>query len=101
MATGRSWSSCHLAPAPVILQVVDGQSDQFDAAFAELAAQPGHSTQLRGANRGVIFGVGEQDTPSVGDMGILETSWRRVSGAFFDVRGKKDKYLTFERQDVT
>lgn len=54
----------HLGPAVVILQAVDGQGDHLDVPFAELAAQPGSSTQLRGAHRGVVSGVGEQDSPS-------------------------------------
>ena len=47
----------------VILQAVDGQGDQFDAAFTELTAQSGNSTQLCSAHRGVVSGVGEQDPP--------------------------------------
>lgn len=48
----------------VILQAVDGQGDHFDATFTELTAQSGSSTQLCGAHRGVVSGVGEQDSPS-------------------------------------
>lgn len=54
----------HLSPAMVILQTVDGQGDHFHVAFAELTAQSGSSAQLRGAHRGVIAGVGEQNSPS-------------------------------------
>ena len=54
----------HLGPAVVILQAVDGQSDHFDATFTELTAESGSSTQLRGAHRGVVSRVGEQDSPS-------------------------------------
>lgn len=66
-----SWLRCvvenmgqHLDPAVVILHAVDGQGDHFDVTFAELAAQPGSPSQLCGAHRGVVSGVGEQDPPS-------------------------------------
>lgn len=51
-------------PAVVILDGVDGQGDHLNATLTELAAQPGSSAQLRGAHRGVVSGVGEQDSPS-------------------------------------
>ena len=60
----------HLGPAVVILQTVDGQGDHFDAAFTELTAESGSSTQLRGAHRGVVSRVGEQDSPSGVKRGI-------------------------------
>lgn len=82
----------HLGPAVVILQAVNGQGDQFDLAFAELAAQPGNSTQLCGAHRGVVPGVGEQDSPS-GEK-------RDISG---DVSGVKSGsgLLRWERFSLT
>lgn len=54
----------HLGPAVVILHTVDGQGDHFDVTFAELTTQPGSPAQLCGAHRGVVSGVGEQDSPS-------------------------------------
>lgn len=57
-------SLSHLGPAVVVLQRVDGQRDHFDFALAEFTAQSGRSTQLCGAHRGEISGVGEQDSPA-------------------------------------
>lgn len=62
MESGKQMLS-HLGPAVVILQAVHGQGDHFDAALAELWTEPGSSTQLRGAHRGVVPGVGEEDSP--------------------------------------
>lgn len=47
----------------MVLQTADGESDHFDLAFAELAAQSCSSAQLGGADRCVVSGVGEQDSP--------------------------------------
>lgn len=47
----------------VVLQTVDGEGNHFDLPLAELAAQPCSSAQLRGADRCVVRGVGEQDSP--------------------------------------
>lgn len=65
----------------VILQAVDGQGDHFDVAFAELAAQSGSSTQLCGAHRGVVPGVGEQDPPSGMERDISEAASGVMSGS--------------------
>lgn len=47
----------------VVLQTADGEGNHFDLALAELAAQSCSSAQLRGADRCVVSGVGEQDSP--------------------------------------
>lgn len=55
--------SCYLAPGEVVLDAVDGERDHLDVALAELGRQLGRPAQLRGAHRGEIPRVGEQDAP--------------------------------------
>lgn len=53
-----------LAPAAVILNTVDGQSDHLHVTFLELSAELGSSGQLRGAHRGEVPRVGEENAPA-------------------------------------
>lgn len=71
----------------VILQAVNGQGDHFDVPFTELTAQFGSSSQLCGAHRGVISGVGEQDSPS----GIKRVISEAASGALKGLRLRHDE----------
>lgn len=65
-----------LDPATVALNGVCRQTNQFDTPFCEFWLQLCKSTQLGGANRGIVFGVGEEDDPVVADE-LVE-----VNGAF-------------------
>lgn len=53
----------------MILQSVNGQRHHLYAPSAEVGAQPDGAAQLRGAHRGVVSGVREQNSPSGGEGG--------------------------------
>jgi hypothetical protein len=54
-----------LDPSSVRLNGVGGKADQLDTALGELGLQLREGAQLGGADRGVVFWVGEQDNPVV------------------------------------
>lgn len=54
-------------PTIVRLDRIGGQADQLDAALGELGLVLGQICQFGGADRGVVFGVGEEDDPVVAD----------------------------------
>lgn len=57
----------NLAPAAVVLNTVDGQSDHLHVAFFELIADHSSTGQLSGAHWGEVPGVGEEDAPSAAE----------------------------------
>jgi hypothetical protein len=54
-----------LDPASMILDRVDADADDLDAALVELGLDPGHVAELGGADRGEILGVREHHRPAV------------------------------------
>ena len=46
---------------------VGRQADQLDAALGELGLELGKGAQLGGADRGVVLGMGEKDSPAITD----------------------------------
>ena len=56
-----------LDPAVMVVDRVDADADDLDAALVELGLDPGHVAELGGADRGEVLGVREQDRPAVAD----------------------------------
>lgn len=56
-----------LDPAAMALNGVCRQTNQLDTTFCEFWFQLCKSAQLGGANRCIVFGVGEEDDPVVAD----------------------------------
>lgn len=54
-----------LDPAAVALDSVCAQTDELDAPLGELGLELSESTELGGADGGVVLGVGEEDDPAV------------------------------------
>ena len=54
-----------LDPAAVALNSVCAQTDELDAPLGELRLELSESTELGGADGGVVLGVGEEDDPAV------------------------------------
>ncbi len=57
----------YLDPAAMAVDCVGGKTDEFDAAFGELWFKLRKRAELCCADRGVIFGVGEENNPFVTD----------------------------------
>ena len=51
----------------MVLDRVDADADDLDAALVELGLDPGHVAELGGADRGEVLGVREQHRPAVAD----------------------------------
>ena len=54
-----------LGPTLVVFHTVDAQGNGLNVALGEFILQLGNTTQLGGAHRGVVGGVGEQHNPAI------------------------------------
>jgi hypothetical protein len=69
----------------VLVERIDGQADDFDAAFVEFRLDPGHVAELGGADRGEVLGMREQHRPLVADPIVkADLSFGRLR---FEIRG--------------
>lgn len=55
-------------PLLVAADRIGAQTEQLCAALVELGLKAGHLSQLGGADRGEVLGVGEEDEPVVADV---------------------------------
>src|SRR5262245_34911143 len=54
-------------PARMLVERVDGQADDLDAALVKFRLDPGHVSELGGADRREVLGMREQHNPGVAD----------------------------------
>ena len=72
-----------LDPSSVRLDCVGRETDQLDSTLGELRLKLGESTELGGADWGVIFWVREENNPLVTDE-LVEVDWA-ISGLGLEV----------------
>jgi hypothetical protein len=63
-----------LDPSSMRLDGVSRETDQLDSTLSELRLELGESTELGGADWGVIFWMREEDNPLVTDE-LVEVDW--------------------------
>lgn len=88
-----------LDPAVVGLNAVSAQADELDTTGSELGLKLGESTELGGADRGEVIGVGEDDGPLVADE-LVEVDGT-VGGLSIEIRGSGAQTETVMRQLVS
>jgi hypothetical protein len=76
-----------LNPSSVALNGVCGETDELDTTLGELRLELGESTELGGADWGVVLWVGEENDPVVANE-LVEVDWAS-GGLGLEVRGDR------------
>src|SRR5690606_374377 len=72
-------------PLAVVLDRIDRQADDLDAALVEFALQLGDRAELGRADRGEILGVREQDDP-IAACPVMKADFA-LGGVLLEIRG--------------